>query len=70
MGFGGRPFVSIGIILLLAGSVFILMGLLGVGKLAGDFVFKRAGVTFYFPLLSSIIVSIVLTLFLNFFIRK
>ena len=39
------------------------------GKLPGDFVFRRGNVSFYFPLATSIILSILLTLVLSFFRR-
>jgi hypothetical protein len=35
---------------------------LPIGRLPGDFTFRRGNFTFYFPLASSIIASIVLTL--------
>jgi hypothetical protein len=37
-------------------------GKLGIGKLPGDFVVRRGNFTFYFPLATSIVVSIVLSL--------
>ena len=48
-----------------------LMVMLGVplGRLPGDFYVRRGGVSFYFPLATSIIVSILLTLVLSFFRR-
>jgi hypothetical protein len=42
---------------------------LPIGRLPGDFYFKRGNFSFYFPLASSIIVSIILTLLLAFFRR-
>jgi Protein of unknown function (DUF2905) len=48
--------------LMLAG-VGVLMNLgLPIGRLPGDFTIRRGNFTFYFPLASSIIASIVLTL--------
>ncbi len=40
-----------------------------IGKLPGDFYFKKDGVSFYFPLATSIIVSIVLSLVISFLFR-
>ena len=63
------------------GKVIVLIGLgitavgllvmLGVpfGRLPGDFAFRRGNVSFYFPLATSIIVSILLTLILLLFRR-
>jgi hypothetical protein len=42
---------------------------LPIGRLPGDFYVKRGNFSFYFPLASSIIVSIILTLLLAFFRR-
>ncbi len=55
--------------LILIGAVLVLLGLLwpwiqklGLGRLPGDIVVERENVRFYFPIVTSIIVSIVLTL--------
>lgn len=58
----GRILLIAGVALLIAGAVVLLVSRLGVGKLPGDFVFRRGNFTFYFPLATSIVVSIVLTL--------
>ena len=57
-----------------AGAVLMGVGLLlwagfPLGKLPGDFMVRRGSVSFYFPLASSIVISIVLTLLLMFFRR-
>ena len=48
-----------------------LLVMLGVpfGRLPGDFYVRRGSVSFYFPLATSIVLSIVLTLVLAFFRR-
>lgn len=55
------PFPKLFIVL---GIVFLLIGLLGqwLGKLPGDIMIKKGNTTFYFPVMTSIIVSIVLSL--------
>ena len=59
---GGRTLIIVG--LLVAGvGVLMTMGL-PIGRLPGDFTIRRGNFTFYFPLASSIIASIVLTLVL------
>jgi len=70
MGFGGRPIITLGTILILTGVLLIAGSFWGIGKLPGDFVIKKGSATFYFPLLSSIIVSIVLTFFHNLIFGK
>ncbi len=55
---------GMGKIFIVIGVVFIVIGLLWslFGKLPGDFSFKKGPVTVYFPIMTSIIASIVLTL--------
>jgi Protein of unknown function (DUF2905) len=58
----------------IAGAVLMGIGLLlwagfPLGKLPGDFVVRRGSVTFYFPLVTSIVVSVVLTLLAMWFRR-
>jgi len=55
--------------LIIAGIAAILLGLLwpwlarlGLGRLPGDFHVQREGFSFYFPLTTSLVVSIVVTL--------
>jgi len=55
---------------LILGVVFILIGLLypylvnlGLGRLPGDIVIERKNYNFYFPITTSIILSIVLSIF-------
>lgn len=59
---------------LIAGAVLMGIGLLlwagfPLGKLPGDFIVRRGSVTFYFPLVSSIVISVVLTLLMMLFRR-
>jgi hypothetical protein len=50
--------------LIIAGIVLIIIGLIGtyIGKMPGDFVWKKGNTTVYFPIMTSIIISIVLSL--------
>jgi Protein of unknown function (DUF2905) len=69
---------DLGRLLLVFGGVLVLVGALlllapripWLGRLPGDFVFQRGPVTFYFPLVTSLVVSVVLTLLLNLFFRR
>ena len=64
----GRTLIVLG--LLVAGvGVLMTMGL-PIGRLPGDFTIRRGNFTFYFPLASSIIASIVLTLVMMFLARR
>ena len=51
--------------LIIAGVGLLVMVGLPIGRLPGDFTVKRGNFTFYFPLATSIIASILLTLLLS-----
>lgn len=57
---------GIGKLLMIAGGVLFLIGILmqftKFGRLPGDIVIKRENMTVYFPIVTSIIASIVLSL--------
>lgn len=63
----GRLLVGIGLLITAIG-VLVLLGL-PIGRLPGDFVVRRGNSTFYFPLVTSILVSVILTLLMAFFRR-
>ena len=56
----GRLLVVVG--LLIAGIGLLIMLGMPVGRLPGDVVIRRGSGTFYFPVVSSIILSVILTL--------
>jgi formate hydrogenlyase subunit 3/multisubunit Na+/H+ antiporter MnhD subunit len=56
--------IIIGVIFIIAGLLFPFWNRLGFGHLPGDILIKRDNFTFYFPLTTCIIISIVLTLLL------
>ena len=63
-----------GKVLVLGGAVLVVLGLLMMAgfplfRLPGDFTVRRGPVTFYFPLVTSILLSILLTLAMMFFRR-
>jgi len=62
--------MTAGIVLLIAGVLVTVGSRFGLGKLPGDFFFQKGNTTFYFPLATSIIISLLLTLFLNLFFRR
>jgi hypothetical protein len=51
--------------LVIAGLGLLMMSGVPIGRLPGDFTFRRGNATFYFPLTTSILLSIVLTLLLG-----
>ncbi len=59
-----------GLLLVLIGGVLSFAGKIpGIGRLPGDIHVKRENVSFYFPLTTCILLSIILTLILIFFRR-
>lgn len=71
-------FSSFGKLLIILGLIFIILGIIiyfsgkipYIGRLPGDIYIKKDRVTFYFPIVTSIILSIIITLILNIFFRK
>lgn len=65
MGEFGRVFIILGLVFLLVGAVFSLSGKIPfVGKLPGDIFIKKDNFSFYAPITTSIIVSLVLSVVL------
>lgn len=61
----GKLLVVFGLLITLAGVVLTLAGRLpGVGRLPGDIYIQRGHWTFYFPVATSLLLSVVLTLIL------
>jgi hypothetical protein len=66
----GRLLIALGVLLIIVGAVFLLVPKIPwLGKLPGDISYKRGNFTFYFPLGTCILISIVLTLLLYLFRR-
>jgi len=62
----GRLLVILGLALVAIGGIVILLGRTGLplGRLPGDVVYRGKNTTFYFPLASSILISVVLSIVL------
>ena len=67
----GKWLVIAGVVLALVGAGLWLAGKTGLplGRLPGDIRIERPGFSFYFPLTSSILVSLVLTALINLVVR-
>ena len=66
----GRMLLLLGGILVVSGALIMLGGrLFGLSRLPGDIFIQRGNFTFYFPIVTSIILSILLTIILNLFRR-
>ena len=64
----GKFLIAVGLLMAVAGIIMILLPKLPfIGRLPGDIVIKRGNFTFYFPVATSIILSIVLTIIFSIF---
>ena len=62
----GRTLVFVGVAVVVLGLAFILAPKIPLlGRLPGDIVFRRGDTTFMFPIVTSILVSIAVTVVLN-----
>ena len=59
-----RWLVAIGLVLLVIGLLWPFLSKLGLGRLPGDIVIGRGNFRFYFPIVTCLIVSVVLSFFL------
>jgi len=58
-----RTFIAVGVVLIIVGIGIQFLGKIpGLGKLPGDILIKKENFTFYFPLATCLLVSIVLSL--------
>ena len=62
----GLVFVAVGILLMLSDR----FSLFRIGRLPGDIIYRRGNFTFYFPVVTSILLSLILTLLFWFFGRR
>ena len=60
----GRLLIGLGLVLLIAGGLLLLLGRTGIplGKLPGDISYRGKNMSVYFPLGTSILVSVLLSL--------
>ncbi len=71
-------FSGIGKLLMIFGAIMLIVGALiwlggkipGIGRLPGDIFIKRGNFSFYFPIVTCIIISIILSLIFSLFGRK
>lgn len=67
----GRMLILLGVVAIVVGVGLLLAPRVPwLGRLPGDLVVQRERVTFYVPIATSIVVSLVLTLLLNLFFRR
>jgi hypothetical protein len=58
----GRFLILAGIVLLVVGFLWPVLGRIGLGRLPGDIVIEREGFRLYVPITTSLLISAVLTL--------
>ena len=56
-----RFLIGLGLLILLAGLAWPWLGRIGIGRLPGDILVQRGSTTFYFPLVTCLLISIVLS---------
>lgn len=66
----GRFLLVGAVVLAVAGAVLLAASALGLGRLPGDFSLGKGNVRVYFPLATSIVVSVVATVVLNLILRR
>jgi uncharacterized membrane protein YkgB len=70
LGFGplGKMLILLGVFIILIG-LLLLIGekIPWIGKLPGDIIIRKKNFTFYFPIVTSILISIILTLLFTLF---
>ena len=66
----GRFLIVAGLVIAALGVAITVGERLGLGRLPGDLVLRRKNFAVYFPVATSLLVSVVLTLVLNLLLRK
>ena len=71
----GKLFIAFGVLMIVLGGILLLLGTVGekvpwIGRLPGDIYIQRGSWTFYFPLATSILLSIFLTVIFSLFGRR
>ncbi len=67
----GRTLITLGIVLVAVGFLFLVAPKIPfLGRLPGDIHYRGKNFGFHFPLVTSIVISIILTILLNLFTRR
>ena len=62
-------FLILGIIFILVGLFYPYLSYLGLGRLPGDIIIEKKNFNFYFPITTSIILSIIISIMLKIFFK-
>jgi hypothetical protein len=66
----GRILIVLGLSAVVVGAIMVALGKLGVGRLPGDILIERRNLKVYIPVVSSIVISVVLTVLANLWLRR
>ncbi len=66
----GKILLALGGLIVLVGLVVLLLDKIGPGRLPGDIFIQRENFTFYFPVMTCIIISVILTIILSLLFRR
>ena len=69
-GVMSRTLIIIGLLIVLLGLLWPWLQKMGLGRLPGDIVIERENFRFYFPITTSILVSLLLSLLFWLFFRR
>ena len=61
----GKILITIGVVFVVLGTLLLFsdrLSFLRIGRLPGDVIYRRGNFTFYFPIVTSIVISLILTL--------
>jgi hypothetical protein len=65
----GKMLLVVGVLIVLMGLIFIFLGRLGLGRLPGDIIVEKGNFVFYFPLVTCVVISIILSFLIRVFFR-
>jgi len=66
----GKVLIWLGLGLAFIGGLLLLGGRLGFGRLPGDVIYRRGNLTVYFPVVSMLLISLILSVLLNLLFRR
>ena len=62
-----KTLIIIGVLFILVGLLYPFLRDIGLGRLPGDIIIKKENSSFYFPIVTCIVVSVIVSLILMFF---
>lgn len=67
----GKAIIFIGVVIVILGVVLSVFGKIPfLGKLPGDILIQKPGFTFYAPITTGVLISIILTILFSIFTKK